>query len=301
MFGAFTRSLVFALALFPALAFAQQPVLPGFPPGVFQNRGAIDAAPSGGCSQSATFLARTSGLSGTETIAYQALICGMVTDGTWSLFDALWVFATNTTTTANLNLISTSFGLTKTGTVTFTADSGYTGDGSTGFFNTAFTPSTNGVNFTQNTASFGTCVLNSRTTPQTWGELGSQNGGPYSYLLPYASGPVVQYNVNATAVFPSNASTNAQGSWILVRTGTNAGELYLNGAGLVAYTAAVQALTTIPFYIFAINVSGTATDISGDNLGYVFLAGGLTGTQAANIRSRLSTFLTTVNAGNTGC
>lgn len=43
MFGAFIRTLAFALALFPALAFAQSSPLPGFPPGVFQSRAAIDA------------------------------------------------------------------------------------------------------------------------------------------------------------------------------------------------------------------------------------------------------------------
>jgi len=44
----------------------------------------------GGADAAATtaFLARTSGLSGTETAAYMALINGMVTDGTWALMDA---------------------------------------------------------------------------------------------------------------------------------------------------------------------------------------------------------------------
>jgi hypothetical protein len=37
------RLLALALAIFPALAFAQSSPLPGFPPGVFQNRAAIDA------------------------------------------------------------------------------------------------------------------------------------------------------------------------------------------------------------------------------------------------------------------
>ena len=68
----------------------------------------------GGCSAATTFLARTSGLSGTETTAYTTMICGMITDGTWSLFDGLYVFATNTKTTAKLNLVSTSYGLTRT-------------------------------------------------------------------------------------------------------------------------------------------------------------------------------------------
>jgi hypothetical protein len=84
------------------------------------------------------------------------MICGMVTDGTWSLLDALYIFATNNTTTANLNLVSTSFGITQVGTVTFAADTGYTGDGSTGALGTNFNPNVvSGVNYSLNSASFG--------------------------------------------------------------------------------------------------------------------------------------------------
>ncbi len=43
MFGAFIRALAFALALFPALAGAQSPIV-AFPPGTFQSRSAIDAS-----------------------------------------------------------------------------------------------------------------------------------------------------------------------------------------------------------------------------------------------------------------
>ena len=83
-------------------------------------------AGSGGCSQATTFIARTSGLSGTESAAYTAMICGMVTDGTWTLFDALYIFATNTTTSANLNLVSTNYNITVGVAPTFSADHGYT-------------------------------------------------------------------------------------------------------------------------------------------------------------------------------
>src|SRR4051812_42354 len=62
------------------------------------------------CAASTTFLARTSGLNGTHTNAYNALICGMVADGTWcgSLFDAIYIFATQDSTTALLNLCAAS-------------------------------------------------------------------------------------------------------------------------------------------------------------------------------------------------
>jgi hypothetical protein len=74
---------------------------------------------------SAAFLARTSGLNAAHRNAYTALIDGLVTDGVWTSLDALYITATDTTTNANLNLVSSSFPLTQTGTITFTADQGY--------------------------------------------------------------------------------------------------------------------------------------------------------------------------------
>src|ERR1700676_927047 len=95
------------------------------------------AKAASGCAAATAFLARTSGLSGTETTAYTTMICGMITDGVgcsaWrgsgGNLDALYIFATKDTTTAELNLCSTSFSITPRASNTFTADTGWAGDG----------------------------------------------------------------------------------------------------------------------------------------------------------------------------
>src|SRR6266404_3514163 len=74
----------------------------------------------GSCAQSTAFLARTSGLDTTHTNAYNSLICGLVTNGVFSKFDFLYIYATQNSTTALLNLISTSFNSTVHGAPTFT-------------------------------------------------------------------------------------------------------------------------------------------------------------------------------------
>src|SRR5229473_4702071 len=141
-------------------------------------------APGGGCSQATTFLARTSGLSGTETTAYTNLICGLVTDGIitgtlsgatgcGTVLDGLYIFATNTTTTANLNLCGTSFGLTTSAAPSFTADRGYTGNGTTQFLDTGFIPSAAGGATTLNSTSLGAYVLTNRTTGNTAVTIGA--------------------------------------------------------------------------------------------------------------------------------
>lgn len=250
------------------------------------------------CSQSSTYLARTTGLSGTEQSAYDAMICGMVTDATWSLFDALYVFATNTTTTANLNLVSTSFGLTLNGSVTFAADRGYTGDGTTGYFTTGFIPSTSGVNYQLNAASIGGCALNSRTTSNNSSFLGTSTTNANNYLVPLASSAAAYHVNGSNATFPSTANTNAQGSWILSRTALTNGALYLNGSSFASYTSISGSLSNFEFYALAQNSNGTANSFSSDQIAYVFMAAALDATQASNIRSRLNTFLTSVGAAS---
>jgi hypothetical protein len=142
---------------------------------MFPGPGTPATSGGAGCTAATNFLARTSGLSGTETTAYTTMICGLVTDGVitgnlsgatgcGSVLDGLYIFATNTTTTANLNLCGTSYGLTQHGSVTFNADTGYTGDGTTGYFDTGFNPSTAGGNFSLNSASIGSYILTNRTT-----------------------------------------------------------------------------------------------------------------------------------------
>ena len=57
-------------------------------------------------SQYTAFIARTSGLDAGHLAAYATLIDGLVTDGLWSKFDALWIMATDTAANARLNLVT---------------------------------------------------------------------------------------------------------------------------------------------------------------------------------------------------
>lgn len=284
-------AIVFA-ALFIGTPAQAQLTTMGIGPGGF-------GVPSGtGCSQSATFLARTSGLSGTQITAYQNLICGMVTDGTWTLMDGLWMFATNTTTTANLNLVSTSFTLTPNGTETFTANNGYTGDASSGYFDTGINPGA-AINYTQNSGSLGSCILNSRTTPQTWASIGNSDFTKYSYIYPYWTGGLIAYEINSHT-FPSFAASNSQGSLIASRTSSSVLTLYKNGSSIATPVDTSIGVSFVDMFIGAYNLGGTAADYSGDLIASAFISSGVTPTQAANIYSREHTFFVAVGAAS-GC
>jgi hypothetical protein len=202
-----------------------------------QQVGVVTAATCSPGTHASTFLARTSGLSGTETAAYCNLINGLDTDSTYALLDALYIFATNTTTTANLNLVSTSFGLTQTGTVTFSADHGYTGDGSTGSLNTNLTPPS--THFTQNSASIGVYILSNRTTSNSSAAIGGGGSAAYYIIKPLDSG--FTWEINA-ATFPTVANGSTQGAWIVSRPSSATENVYQNGSATAFGTASITSL-----------------------------------------------------------
>ena len=251
------------------------------------------AVAGGDAAQTTAFLARTSGLSGTETNAYKALINGLVSDGNFALLDALYIFATNTTTTANLNLISTSFGLTKTGTVTFAADVGYTGDGSTGFLDTGFIPQTGGTNFVLNSASMGSYILTNRAA-NTSIIMSNDNAVTFDIIQPFSAGNVVQWDVN-DATFPTAAIASSRQALAITRTASNATAVYANGNTTAIGTSAaasVGPLSGASMVFFARNSNGTKSAFSSDQAAAFFFGGALTATQSVAINNRINTYMT---------
>lgn len=262
------------------------------------------AAAGGGCSQATTFLARTSGLSGTESSAYTTMICGMVTDGTWSLMDAVYIFATNTTTTAALNLVSTSFPATTNGTWTFTADRGWAGNGgATDIIGTAYIPSTAAGNLTLNSSSIGVYNRTSRTV-STFADIGAQNQGGSSILWLIPAGTSAYYDNNEASLTTAVVS-NAQGMWVSTRTGAGSYSVFQSPSTttpLATNSVASVSLVNNEMYIGATHDSTLAVFpnggafISTDQIAAAFIGGGLTNAQALSVSNRINAYMTSVGA-----
>jgi hypothetical protein len=300
MFGVFVRVLAVAFALFPALALAQSPVLPGFPPGVFQSRAALDAAPSGGaCSQATAFLARNGGANSAATTT---LICGLVTDGTFAKLDVLYIFATDTQAHAVLNLISTSFTGTANGTVSFSANHGFTGDGSSFFIDSGYTPSTSGLNYTQNSGAIGAYLLNNRTTPSGAASFGAIEGGfansalitPLGDNISNAAGSA---QTNSGTVSRAIFTTTAQGMSSFNVTSASAQTFYRNGASIATASVATTGVPNVSIYLFVLDLggspfSGSGYAFSSDQMSAFFLGGNLSSTDILNVHSRINAYMT---------
>lgn len=279
--------LAFAFLTLTNPAVGQSPIA-GFPPGTFQSRAAIDASTSG-CAEATNFIARTSGLDATHQSRYTTLICGLVTDGVFAKLDALYIFTTDTTTNALLNLVQNSFNGAVTGTLTFTANVGYTGDAATGFIDSGFNALTGGQ-YTQNSASYGTYILSSRSADQIWASMGYDNVAA-SRIFPLIFG-TVRYGVNGTAGVLGLVNTNAQGFWYGVRNGSSTTSIiYKNGSAFSTDADVSTTRDSLNIYIFASNEAG-ASFFTGDQMSAAFIGGALSATDASNLSLRINAYMT---------
>lgn len=95
--------------------------------------------------------------SASQQTLQNTLVTDLKTAGVWDKLDALYVFATDGDSDyATLNFVApSSFQATKVNSPTFTANEGFTGNGSSAYLDTNLNASTDTTNYTQNDASFG--------------------------------------------------------------------------------------------------------------------------------------------------
>lgn len=250
----------------------------GYPVGAYGGGGS-------GCSQAATFLARNGGANSAATTA---LICGLVSDGDFSKIDVLQIYATDTSAHALLNLVSTSFTGTTNGTVSFSANHGYTGDASTFYVDTGFNAATATTpNCTATACTIGLYIIASRTTGQFWIDMGANDATSTNYSIypKYTDG-------NAYGVFDGSvgvAMTDADGLTIAARTSATALALWKNGVSVGSNTLAAGAAVNANVSVSAYNNNGTVSTFGGDQISASIIGGAF---NVANVSARINTYMT---------
>jgi hypothetical protein len=250
------------------------------------------------CPQSSQWFARCGTLNNTHQNAYDAMICGLNSDGVWSTLDAFYVFCTQNTTAANLNLVSASYPITAVGSPVFTADTGYTGgadSNTTVYLDTGFNPNVAGGHYTQNSAtialwSFSTVGYNGSPI----GIYGSSTSPfPLSQITPLYIGDGNAYFAIASPVQGSLTSPGATGSWFAVRDTSATLQCYHNGSNIsanVSSNSSPLSLTNMNHYILARNSNAGAT--GGPWIVPVAAFGGSwTATQALAFHNRVAAYL----------
>jgi hypothetical protein len=220
------------------------------------------------------------------------LVTGLKADGIWSKLDALWVMAAHAEQAARLNWkdpLGTA--LTAVNSPSFTADQGYTGDGSSAYINTHFAPSLDGANLTQSSGSAGVWV---RTVGASGNYLGvtDRTGVPeHQFRIENNSGTNrSRFNDITWVSYSTPPATNQLLS--SNRSSSSNTQLYTNGSSNGSSTATAIGLPKYDLYLLTQNFDGAPNAYNAGQISIVFIGGSLTSAEHANLYSRLNTYMT---------
>jgi hypothetical protein len=168
------------------------------------------------------------------------------------VFDAMYILANETSESSLRNAVERDHDCTNY-SASFTTLEGFTGNGTSQYISTDFVPSTDGVNFTQNSGAIG---VYSRTAANPANEgcyLGVSDGVQNTCLQPYSSGEIV-FSLNDVTVSYTETTSNAHAAlWITTRTSSSAVILYKNKTTSTSDPATANSvgLPTMEFNILA--------------------------------------------------
>lgn len=224
-----------------------------------------------------------------EKAAYDALIIGIKADGLWGLLDRLLIYGVHDAQAGRRNIRRDLYNSTEVASPDFLAYAGYAGDGVSSYLNTGYAPGVSAGVATQN--SNFSMVWSLTESVATSAEQGNSIN---SQGLRSATGNWASRNMNSNVY--SATATSSLGCYIVSRTASASYERYING--VIEATASVTSATppSDVLYDCARNNAGVLTTPSSRRLWATANGSGLTGTQAANLYSRLNTFKTAIGA-----
>lgn len=236
----------------------------------------------------AAVLARGSALGYTlptpaQQIKQNAYVLALKAAGIWALLDVLYVFATNGDSNfATLNWKApTLFKCAKVNSPTFTANQGFTGNGTTSYLSTGWVPSVNGVNYVLNDASFGLWI----NTEQAAGNdivCGCDNGVTADYLICERLADGQPQSVINSALSQTAPVSTSLGFWGVNRTAAAVTGIFKNGVLLAAGVPLSSARTNREIFIGGRNNSGVFGNGTTKQFSNFWAGASLNGLELAN-------------------
>ena len=179
------------------------------------------------------------------------LIRGLQTNGFWAKMSGFWALAAHSQQAARLNWKNPS-GSAITGTMAFTVDTGFTGDGANAL-DTNFNDSADSI-VLQDSASYGCWVNDDKV--ETKCAIGGCGGKVLIY--PRVSGDTAGIRIHdGVTVFNNGAQLNGSGFFAVDRSAVNARNLYYNGVSAISDASASAARVSDTFKLLAYDASGT--------------------------------------------
>ncbi len=173
-----------------------------------------------------------------------------------------------------------TFQLVEHGTVTFTSNQGFNGNGTNGYLDTTFICSTDGVNYTQDDASAFCAIVNDISENRS--EFGV-NGGPSepSILLNARNNlNQVVFRVNVVTQ-TGGANTDSEAFYHILRASSSNHSLFKDGSLNVSTNQGSTGRPNRALPLLANNASGTISSFSTKKMGCFGLGASLSGNEAS--------------------
>lgn len=270
-------------------------------PVTFIQSGRFGAAPSYHADAAALFARWGTDPGSTRKGLLNACIQGMDDDTDWALIDVFQVYAAHTQADGLLDWKNNS-DATLSGTPTFTTDRGAMTGGSADFLISNFVPSTDGVNFIQDSACIGVYINDAGgdTSSSTTYACGMADAGNVrgSRIAPKDSLGGIRgiLNSGSTTAFTSSAPNTRAGFTTINRSGASALEGYRNGSSVGTGTTASTGVCSQPTWIGLHNNGGSGISGMAVRFAAFMAAGSLDATRQARVYARLLTYLTAIGA-----
>ncbi len=262
--------------------------------------GAPTGGGGGGCSpgtHAAAFLAVATGMDQTHQDAFCNLINGLDTDATFSSFDAIYVFATDTNAHALLDLTVTH-NATANGSPAFSANNGYTGvdASSTVYISAGFNPQTSMVKFAQNSAHVSVWNLTNSASGASGGAaISSSTTGTNTRIFPKYSDGKFRGDVTATATTSLFTISDPRGWLVSTRASSSTNLNYQNASLIETVTSTSAASGVQTFTILANNFGGTISFGGAYQIAIATIGSDLTSGQVTSVYNRFCTYMTTIH------
>lgn len=229
--------------------------------------------------------------------AQDTMVKALITAGVWAKLDVFFMFAqtTNGGSEALINWINPgTFDASLVNTPAFVALEGFTGNGSTSYIHSNWTPSTDGINWGLDSASYGIYIRTDVDEVAT--DMGSHaSGSTVSKIIIRNSNTVTAY-VNATGS-TANANADARGFYVMNRALSTHQDQYKNGS-LIEHDAIVSTgNSSVPFYILAYRLAANPAEWSTKQASVAFMGGGLTADDVTALTNAIEIYMDSNSKG----
>ena len=225
-------------------------------------------------------------LTTTEQNATKQLVSSLKANGLWTPMKAIYPMVGASAAACAQNLKSASFTGTFNGTWIF-ASTGATPNGSNGYMNTGFIPSSHFNSL--NDKSFG-CYLGTNVNGGIdMGMLGDGYTG--DQITGRISDMAAGYISDSSGIV---SSTDSRGFWIATRSSSTLANFYKNGTNIAIKGNSISQ-GSYSIVIGARSLNGFIEAFSSKRFQFEFIGDGLTDTQAANFYTIVQAFQTTLS------